>query len=369
MITTCLGCGASLQTVDPALPGYIPQSTKEREQVLCRRCFRIRHYNEVSPVSIQKEEFERILMELGGKRALILNVVDLFDFEGSWIQGLERFIGENPLVLVANKIDLLPRQTNFAKVETWLMDEVKKKRLETHKVILVSARKGIGVEHVKTLIESYANERDIYVVGTANVGKSTLVNKLLHLFGESQDVGLTTSRYPGTTLSTVKMKIPQYHHVIVDTPGVLTTTRLTDLVSPESLKLITPEKVINPRIYQLNCGQTLFVGGLVRFDFVAGGSQSFVGYFANQLPMHRTKLENANALYEKHVGELLKPPGPDDPASLRDLVTHKFKIRKGPAVDIVIAGLGWISVRGNEEADLRVHVPRGVHVSIRKAII
>jgi 30S ribosome assembly GTPase len=369
MMNTCMGCGAPLQTVDPSKPGYVPASTKERENVLCRRCFRIRHYNEVSPVSIQKEEFERILEELAGQRALIINVVDLFDFEGSWIRGLERYVGGNPLVLVANKIDLFPRQTNLAKVEAWLMDEVKKKRLEADKILLVSARKGTNVEQVKTLIESYANERDIYVVGTANVGKSSLVNRLLQLFGDAQEIGLTTSRYPGTTLSTVRVKIPHYHHELVDTPGVLTTTRLTDRVSPESLKLITPEKEIHPKVYQLNSGQTLFVGGLVRFDFVSGSPQSFVGYFANQLEMHRTKLGNAEALYAKHVGELLKPPGPNDPSFLRNFVTHKLKIRKGPAVDIVIAGLGWISVRGKEEAELRVHVPRGIHVSVRKAII
>lgn len=365
----CMGCGAPLQRLDPSLPGYIPEVNTEKEQILCRRCFRIRHYNEVAPISVDPKEFQRILTGFAEKRALILHVVDLFDFEGSWIHGLEKHIGGNPLVLVANKVDLLPKQTNLAKVEAWLSEEVNKKHLEAYKVILASARKGFGVEKVKTVIESYANERDIVVVGAANVGKSTLVNRLLHLFGDEQRVGLTTSRYPGTTLSTVEMKIPNYHHSIIDTPGVMTTSRLTDRLSPASLKIITPEKVIHPRIYQLRNGQTLFVGGLVRFDFVAGEPQSFVCYFANQLTMHRTKLENADELYKKHAGELLQPPTPEDPVDIGDWVVHKITIRKGPAVDIVIAGLGWFSLRGKSGAEVRVHIPRGVNLAVRKAII
>ena len=31
-------------------------------------------------------------------------------------------------------------------------------------------------------------------------------------------------------------------------------------------------------------------------------------YVSNDLQIHRTKLENADALYEKHIGAMLSPP-------------------------------------------------------------
>jgi ribosome biogenesis GTPase YqeH len=340
----------------------------EKDHPVCRRCFRIKHYNEVAPVAIHDDEFIRIVSELGSKKALVIKVVDLFDFAGSWIDNLRRYIGSNPVLLVANKVDVLPKQTNLEKVEQWLRKEVEKKGIVLEGVALVSASKGIGVERVKTFIERYANERDIYVVGTANVGKSTLINRLIGMLGEKGVVELTTSRYPGTTLSTVKLAIPNYEYGIVDTPGIMTSHRLTDLVCPKCLKQIVPDRTIDPKIYQLNDGQTLFAGGLVRFDFVEGERQPFVCYFANQLEIHRTKLENAPKIYEKHIGSLLVPPCEDCGDHLRDLVIHKFKFKQGFDSDLVISGLGWISVRGRA-CEVHVHVPRGVEISVRRAII
>ncbi|WP_018133578.1 ribosome biogenesis GTPase YqeH [Effusibacillus pohliae] len=364
----CTGCGAPLQTEHPERPGYTVASALEREHPVCRRCFRIKHYNEVAPVAIHDDEFIRIVSEISTKRALVVKVVDLFDFSGSWIDNLRRYIGNNPVLLVANKVDVLPKQTNLDKVEQWLRKEVEKKGVLPEGIALVSASKGHRVEQVKTFIERYANERDVYVIGTANVGKSTLINRLIQMFGETGNVELTTSRYPGTTLSTVQLAIPNYKHMIVDTPGILTTHRLSDLVCPNCLKQIVPDRAINPRVYQLNSGQTLFVGGLARFDFVSGERQPFVCYFANQLGIHRTKLENADALYERHIGGLLTPPCADCGDHLRDLATHKLKIKQGPNVDIVISGLGWISVRGHA-CEVHLRVPSGVDVSVRRAII
>jgi ribosome biogenesis GTPase YqeH len=367
-VKICAGCGIPLQTDQPDQPGYVPTATLQKEQPVCRRCYRITHYNEVAPVAIHHDEFVRIVSGIGRKKALVVNMVDLFDFSGSWIDNLRRYVGGNPVLLVANKVDLLPRQSNLERVEHWLRKEVEKKGIQLERVILVSARKGINVEQVKAFIEKYADERDVYVVGTANTGKSTLINRLIRMFGDTEEVELTTSRFPGTTLSTVELNIPHYKHRIIDTPGIMTTHRLTDLVCPHCLKLITPDHTIDPKVYQLNSGQTLFAGGLARFDFVAGERQSFVLYFANQLEIHRTKLENADALYEKHVGGLLVPPCGECGDYLRDLVTHRLTFQEGGPLDIVISGLGWLSVRGSA-CEIRVKVPRGVNVSVRRSIL
>ena len=58
-------------------------------------------------------------------------------------------------------------------------------------------------------------------------------------------------------------------------------------------------------VYQLNEGQTLFFGGLARFDYIRGDRRALFVIFQIDLTIHRTKLEKADELYEKHVGELL----------------------------------------------------------------
>src|SRR5690606_13417532 len=89
-------------------------------------------------------------------------------------------------------------------------------------------------------------------------------------------------------------------------------SRYSELVSPEDLGAILPDKPIKPAVYQLNEGQTLFFGGFGRFDFIQGERQSFTCFISGRVPIHRTKLEKADELFEVHGGELLSPPSRDN---------------------------------------------------------
>jgi ribosome biogenesis GTPase YqeH len=364
---SCLGCGAILQTSDPQAPGYIPHEATEKDTVICRRCFRIRHYNEVSPITIQEDKFREILAGILDKQAVVVHVVDLFDFPGSVITSLHRFIGNNPLIVVANKADILPKQTSMDRVKEWLRKELERLHLKPTDICLVSSKTRFGLESVKVALEKVAIGRDIYVVGVSNVGKSTCINALVKAFGNLQ-LELTTSRFPGTTLSTVEIPMPELQTNLIDTPGILTTHRISDIVCPDCLKTVTPNQTIRPKVYQLQSGQTLFLGGLARIDFVSGPNQSFVCYTANSLAIHRTKLQNADNLYHKHVAGLLSPPCDQCDSRLKELVTHSFTMPKRGERDIVISGIGWVAVKGSG-AEIKVHVPKGIDVTLRPVLI
>jgi ribosome biogenesis GTPase A len=131
--------------------------------------------------------------------------------------------------------------------------------------------------------------------------------------------------------------------------------------------VITPKKEIKPKVFQLNEGQTLFFGGLARFDYVSGGRRSFVCYVSNEVNIHRTKTENASELYENHVGEMLTPPRQEQLETFPALVKQEFTVREAKT-DIVFSGLGWITV--NEPgAKVIAYVPKGVQTMIRKSLI
>ena len=38
----CIGCGAPLQSEDKNAPGYVPEHNLFREDVICKRCFRLK---------------------------------------------------------------------------------------------------------------------------------------------------------------------------------------------------------------------------------------------------------------------------------------------------------------------------------------
>ena len=51
---------------------------------------------------------------------VVVAIVDLFDFHGSLVPDLPLVVGaENDLILVGNKIDLLPARVNGGSVERW----------------------------------------------------------------------------------------------------------------------------------------------------------------------------------------------------------------------------------------------------------
>ena len=122
----CIGCGAQIQTENPSELGYTPKSALEKgianDEVYCQRCFRLRHYNEIQDVSLTDDDFLRLLNEIGEHDALIVNVVDIFDFNGSIIPGLHRFVGKNPVLMIGNKVDVLPKSLKRGKLTQWMRE-------------------------------------------------------------------------------------------------------------------------------------------------------------------------------------------------------------------------------------------------------
>lgn len=365
----CAGCGIAIQTEDVKKPGYAPASALNRKVVICQRCYRIKHYNEVAPVSMGDDDFLRILDGIGSTQALVVMVVDIFDFQGSWLKGLPRFVGKNPILLVGNKVDLLPRNINLNRVRNWMQHEAKERGLRPEDVVLISAEKGLHIDELLARIGELRKGRDVYIVGVTNVGKSTMINRILHDYGAAE-LEITTSPFPGTTLD--KIEIPlEDGRSIYDTPGIINRDQIGHMISPADLRKITPTSRINSKVYQLDPEQTLFLGGLARVDFVRGPRQSLVVYVDNDLYIHRTKLEKADEVLQKHHGTLLIPPtGEEAVKALPPFVKHSFKIKPtGMTTDIVISGLGWISLQGKQEANVVVHAPKGVSVGMRKGLI
>ena len=363
----CIGCGAAIQTTDKEQAGFTPSSALEKGletgQVYCQRCFRLRHYNEISDVNISDDDFIKLLHEVGESDALVVNVIDIFDFNGSVIPGLSRFVSGNDVLLVGNKKDILPKSVKDGKVTQWLTERAHEVGLRPVDVVLTSAQNKQAIKDLMEKIESHRKGRDVYVVGVTNVGKSTLINAIIQEITGDKDI-ITTSRFPGTTLDKIEIPLDDGSYLF-DTPGIIHRHQMAHYLTAKNLKYISPKKEIKPKTYQLNPEQTLFLAGLGRFDFISGERQGFTAFFENTLDLHRTKLAGADDFYQKHAGTLLVPPTSQELADFPKLVRHEFSIKE--KTDVVFSGLGWIRV--NEKAKIAAWAPKGVDVVIRKAII
>ncbi|MCO5582765.1 hypothetical protein L7F22_036664 [Adiantum nelumboides] len=145
---SCYGCGAALQTHEAEAPGYVPLDTYELKKkhhqlktVLCQRCRALAHGQMIPAVGghggyaggkrfITAEQLRMELSHIRDEKALIVNLVDIVDFNGSFLSRIRDVVGANPIVLVATKVDLLPRGTNFAAIGEWILEFLTRKKLK-----------------------------------------------------------------------------------------------------------------------------------------------------------------------------------------------------------------------------------------------
>lgn len=366
----CIGCGSLLQSKYQQKLGYIPAATFKKylahnnaQELYCQRCFRLRHYNEVSSVPLKNKHFQQFLRAIGREQALVIYVVDLFNFSGNDIKKLRNYIGYNPILLVGNKSDLIPSSFNRSKLKKWLFQQIKNLGLQPLDIELVSAKKLTNIDDLLKQIIKLRKGRNIYVVGNTNVGKSTLINAIIRSHSPWQNL-ITTSNFPGTTLNAIRLPLADGGEII-DTPGIIQDNQISQFLAPSELKYLAPQQEIHPRVFQLQEQQTLFLAGLARLDFISGpsGSGSFIVYVNNQLYVHRTKLSQSRTFYHKHLGGLLLPPASNDhlpPLKEQTIIT---KVKS----DIVFAGLGWIAVPA--KVKLRAYLPQGLKVEVRSSLI
>lgn len=365
----CIGCGAVLQSDNVEEAGYLPaarlkqarESKDEDNDIYCQRCFRLRHYNEIMPVKADNDDFLKLLNSLTEKKALVVNVVDLFDFTNSLLSALKRFIGNNDFILVGNKFDLFPQNSRQSKIKDWMRQEANRLGLYPKKIFLVSAKNKKNLPELISYLDHNSGDQDVYFVGTTNVGKSTLLNAIIEQMGDIQNL-ITTSRFPGTTLD--KIEIPLANgHFLVDTPGILTKNQLAMHLNTQELELISPQKQLKPVTFQLSPGNSLFLAGLGRVDYLKGEKASFTVYAARGLYIHRTKTENADSFYEKHIGELLSPPAKSD--ELLPLMGQEY--HTSSKSDLLFGGIGFITVPA--DCLVKIYTPGKIGLGIRRALI
>ncbi|KAL0480112.1 nitric-oxide synthase [Acrasis kona] len=453
---------------------------KKQKPIVCQRCFELINYNgQNMSVDISAQDFYKSLSKLKEKkRLMVVKIVDLFNVEGSIIPDFEKVVGtENPVLIVGNKLDLLPRKrTNDARIREWLKKQVsdhmpqltRKRHLDEFDndeelqgniksqirgVVMVSSKTGEGMIQLANQIEKLRKGyRDVYIVGCTNVGKSTLINRLVQQFPAhdkskkinfpkkleeadydflidrvSKDrvarTSLTTSLVPGTTLNSQSLILTSAKNrnttikdeetgelitrkptnsYLFDTPGVIHPHSALNLLAIDDYKKLMPDRRLVPKFYQMRPGRTLFLGGLARIDYISCETKHehwkiafFTLFSSTSLDVHITGNERAGEFYKEHFGtRILSPPllFPDaDNASqiklqqqeaddirtshvLWDMPkkkTFEFNgVTRGKSIaDIVIPGVGWISVTGVGHLIVDVYVPEKLEIYVRDSIL
>lgn len=248
----CIGCGSILQDTDKNKDGYVLDINDK----LCQRCFRIRYYNEYKNTIRDNNDYLKILDSINNDD-LVVYVTSLLDIRLDYIDSFKN------VIVVLTKRDILPKSIKDEKLIKYI-----KSRYNPLEVIVVSSVKNYNIDYLFDTLRQY-KKNNIYVVGTTNGGKSTLINKLIKNYSDN-DVVITSSMYPSTTLDKIEINILGLN--IIDTPGLINKGSIFNYIDNNLLKKITIKKEIKPKTYQLNGKGSILIEDLIRLDYDTKGT-------------------------------------------------------------------------------------------------
>lgn len=362
IIKKCKGCGATLQNKDELLAGFTPKL--DENSTTCRRCYRMIHYNELPKIVATNQDYEKVIDSVVGRKALMVFIVDIFAFKSTFNKLMIDKLRDKDVILVANKIDLLPKSVNLGKVVEWISSECQRNFFRVLAIGLASAKKGHYMDELINAIDMARKERDVYFVGCANVGKSSIINALLKKTTSISNDVIATSIIPGTTLNEIKIPYFEDNRAFIDTPGLINEKDILNQLMPESYKKILPTIELSPITYQITNGNSVFLGGLAVLSFECEEMTSVTIYTSKKLYIHRSKTSRVEELLSNQLGVLLTPPNLEEATN----ITYDDEIFKiNGKKDIWFAGFGFVQINGN--AKVNVKKVSNTEVYVTNAII
>ena len=322
----CSGCGAYLQIDDPEKIGY----TVSLNHTLCNRCFRINNYNEYQKIEKTNNEFIPILKKINETNSLVLLVVDILNINKD-LNFITKYLN-NDIILVLTKRDILPYKVNNQKLLDYDYG------IKCIDKVIVSSNKNIGLDELYEKIYQYKKDKNVYIVGYSNVGKSTLINKLIYNYSDINQT-ITTSMLPSTTLDSIEIPFNE-ELTIIDTPGIIESGNIINEVDSAILKKIMCKKEIKPITYQVKGKQTIVIEDII---LIESANNNFTFYISNNLKIDRK--------YKELNKENLK----------------EYTLRISEFNDIVILGLGFIKTTNAET--IKIYSKYDLEIYTRKSLI
>jgi len=359
----CRGCGSILQSKAPDAPGYIPENVlRERRQLICQRCFQITHYGQAGKIQPPAERIQRQIQKALELSKLTVLVADFADLTGS-LPVWQAYLGRRPYWLAVNKIDLLPPQTKEAEVREYLRQYLDRAGMpKPEELFLVSGATGVGVEKIiRRLAVAAPEQARIAVLGAANVGKSSLIKRIIS--NEAAKVVPTVAKFPGTTLGLSNWNILNGRNTLIDTPGLVTGRRVGDLLCAKCGSFLSFTK-IEQKLWGVKPGKGLILGSLLGLENQGETESVLICFAARGVISHRTDRAKVFPLLQEQpewlTGFCKK--------CRQTLNWQTFEISLEPNQDFAVAGLGWVSLRG-QTAALKVTLPAGIDWEVRAALI
>ncbi len=327
----CTGCGSTLQFEDKNKEGYIDESLIDSAKY-CKRCFRLKNYGEAF-VSNNSFNYNLMFSKIDPE-CLILHFVDIFD-----IYNISKLDINNKKILVITKRDIMLKTMNEKK----LVENLKNMYQDYINIIIISSKKNYNFDNILDLINKYCNNKEVYIIGSSNSGKSTFINRFAKDYS-SEISGIVTSYMPNTTIDVISIKIND-DITLMDTPGFILENSILNYTPEEEMQKIIPKVEMKPRIFQTKSKCSFFVDKYCRIDYLDDYLNDFLFLVSNDINVEKRRMDSINNEYDEYKAT-------------------RIKLNRGE--DLIVNGL--LIFRCSNECNLNIYVIDNKLINIKEKI-
>lgn len=356
----CKGCGIQIQTENPKLPGYIDEKVlnnrlSENKEILCKNCFRTKHYGEFKKSTEDIHTINYISNIIKDFNNIIF-LIDLSDFFGTFDKRIFNLLKNKKVIYVINKVDLFPVELSSEEIKSWAAYQL---RTDKKNIYLISAKKNRGMDRVERAINKIKGKK-VGVVGVTSVGKSFFINDLL------DKKSVTTSKFPGTTMEPITL-LTKNGIKIIDTPGIYTKNRLSDIMDDKSKGRLLPDKKIERTTIKCHRDMSVFISGFVKIEFESPYKRIPVLHIftPENVSVHVTNSISAEEKWESWIPKILFPPYKEEKMDKYTYNESDYYLKAGE--ELHIAGLGIINMAYGE-LDFSLKLPENVLVKKTRSL-
>lgn len=365
-VRRCFHCGAVLQTKNSKEPGYILESTivnnKPDALLYCNRCYskiKALNYSELD-VDVD-EDLNKILKDALATDAMMIWVVDLFAFNGVLNPDIVKIAKKLDVIVLGTKRDLFPRVVKNEYLTRFLNERFNEYGIKPIATHIFGHESDINPKELLDKLNTLRKGKDIYMVGGATSGKTSIINKILTGYVNKSKWAIKSEIYKDTKSKVLEVPLSN-SSFLYELPGFPLSTSILSKVEKENVKALTPRKSIKVSQRSMIKNDAILAGNLVQFSMIKGKPCIVKLYAAEGVEIKKCKIAQIPEVNEENNRKRNIRPYSENFTDFSDYDVFDYEMENdGKFHDISIQGFGWFTFVGKGQV-FRVQFPKGVAV-------
>ena len=363
-VLRCYNCGAVLQTKKKNEKGFIPDEVMDQYDgdgrvLYCQKCFDFMKGLNMGALEQNVDKATaKILDDAVATDAYILWMLDLFTFNGTLNPDIVSRIKKLKVAVIGTHRDLFSSLVKDETFVRFINERFEECGITPESVTILGNEDEVDIPALIDHFNEARRAHDIYIIGSKNSGKTSLINRMLKYYVNKTKWPIKTENYRGTNVKVMSIPLSN-SSFMYELPGFSLATSVVGKVEKDVQKLIMPRRKIETHYRTIAKGDAIALGSLAYFEMCNGKSTAIKLYCAEGVEIKKLPADKVDEFLEENSRKRLLRPVSERINNFRDYDLFEYTMESdGQIHDISIEGLGWISFAAKGQV-IRVMFPKG----------